>query len=101
MTNGGVAARKRAATPDVQDYFRDSQIGTRPTDVPILYLQGTADGLYAVAPDQVDRMCAMGDLVHFSVYPGVSHDQMVWYGWSKSRDWLADRIAGLAAPNDC
>ena len=87
--------------PDVQDYFRDSQIGTRQTDVPILYLQGTVDGLYAVAPDQVDRMCAVGDLVRFSTYPGLDHDPIVWKGWPESRGWLADRFAGLAAPNDC
>jgi pimeloyl-ACP methyl ester carboxylesterase len=84
--------------PDVQDYLRDSQIGTRPTDVPIHYLQGTADGLYAVAPDLVDRLCALGDAVHFSTYPGVGHDQLVWNGWPESRDWLANRFAGLTAP---
>ena len=87
--------------PDVQDYFRASQIGTRSTEVPILYLQGTVDGLYHVAPDQVERMCAIGDVVHFSAYPGLDHDPIVWKGWPESRAWLADRFAGSPAPNDC
>lgn len=99
-------ARRNLATgwgadPDVKDYFRDAQIGTRHADVPILYLQGTVDGLYAVAPDQVAQLCDQGDTVHLSAYPGLDHDPIVWKGWPESRAWLADRFAGLPAPDDC
>jgi len=94
-------ARGWANDPDVKDYFALSQTGLRPATAPILYLQGTADGLYAVAPAQLERMCGQGDTVRFTRYPGLEHDPIVWKGWAETKDWLADRFAGEPAPNDC
>ena len=90
-----------ASDPDVKDYFAKGQTGLRPADAPILYLQGTADGLYAVAPAQLKRMCGQDDTVRFTAYPGLEHDPIVWKGWPETKDWLADRFAGKPAPNDC
>ena len=90
-----------ANDPDVREYFAESQIGTRLADAPILYLQGTVDLLHMVSRKQVHRMCAVGDVVTYTEYPGLEHDPIVWKGWAETKNWLADRFAGTPAPNDC
>ena len=90
-----------ASDPDVREYFADSQIGTRLADAPILYLQGTVDLLHMVSRKQVHRMCAVGDVVAYTEYPGLEHDPIVWKGWAETKNWLADRFAGTPPPNDC
>lgn len=90
-----------ASDPDVREYFADSQIGTRQSGAPILYLQGTADLLHTVSVKQVRRMCSVGDVVRYSEYPGLEHDPIVWKGWPETKRWLAARFAGKPAPNDC
>jgi pimeloyl-ACP methyl ester carboxylesterase len=96
-----VLARGWASNPDVRDYFADSEIGTRPIEAPVLYLQGTLDLLYLVSNRQVQRMCDLGDVVKYSLYPGLAHDPVVWKGWTETSRWLAARFAGKPAPNDC
>jgi len=90
-----------ANDPDVREYFTDSQIGTRLAEAPILYLQGTVDLLHMVSRKQVHRMCAVGDVVTYTEYPGLEHDPIVWKGWPETKNWLADRFAGTPAPNNC
>jgi pimeloyl-ACP methyl ester carboxylesterase len=90
-----------SSDPDVRDYFADARIGTRVAGAPLLYLQGTADLLHVESRRQVQELCAVGDVVQYSEYPGLEHDPIVWKGWPETKNWLVDRFAGVPAPNDC
>ncbi len=74
-----------------------------PRQIPVFLAQGDADVLVhpAVTYDYMRRLCAAGGRVALTVLPGVSH---AWIGM-KSADaavgWMADRLGGRPAPDDC
>jgi pimeloyl-ACP methyl ester carboxylesterase len=85
----------------VLEYFAASDIGLRHGAGPVLYLQGTSDGLYATYDAFIGDLCGSGTPVHGISYTNVSHDRVLDTGWADTRTWLADRFAGRPAPSDC
>jgi pimeloyl-ACP methyl ester carboxylesterase len=77
--------------------------GGTPIGVPILIVQGGADGI--VTPEVTERLvealCSRGEQVDLRLLPGVGH---VATGHEAAADvaaWIADRFAGAPAPNTC
>jgi pimeloyl-ACP methyl ester carboxylesterase len=97
----GVLAKNWSESPAVQEYLDDSQIGLRQADAPVIIMQGTADGLYAVLDAQVKRMCKNGSTVAYRTYKGVEHDPVVRASWPATQKWLAARFADEPAKSVC
>lgn len=79
--------------------------GQAVTNVPILYLQGTADAQIPVqtAPASLARLCAVGDTVEYREIEGATHAGSL-YGddrVTEARAWLRARIAGEPATDSC
>lgn len=106
---GKVLATGFLTVPDVtgvepwRSIIARNSAGAFPREVPLFLAQGGADVIVrpAVTAAYMGRQCAAGVRVALQTRPQTGH------GWiaSKSSDaatqWLADRFAGLPAPDDC
>lgn len=77
--------------------------GALPRHIPVFLAQGTTDN---VVPPQITaaymrRLCAAGSTVRFVLMPGVGHGFIARDSAPAAVDWMADRFAGMHAPNDC
>jgi acetyl esterase/lipase len=74
-----------------------------PPRIPVFLAQGTSDGIIhpEVTQDYVRRLCQAGSRVHMVLMPGVNHGFIGRNSAGAAVDWMADRFAGNAAPNDC
>jgi acetyl esterase/lipase len=77
--------------------------GTLPPDVPVFVAQGDADRLVlpAVTKAYVQRLCRAGSKVKYLSLPDVKHG---WAGADSALPavaWMADRFAGVPAPDSC
>lgn len=77
--------------------------GTLPSDVPVMLSQGDADTLVrpAVTAAYKARLCAAGSKVRALGMPGVGHGFAGFDSASATVAWIADRMAGRPAPDDC
>jgi pimeloyl-ACP methyl ester carboxylesterase len=77
--------------------------GTLPSQVPIFVAQGTSDQLVrpTVTRDYLKKLCRAGSKVHVVLMEGVGHGFAARDSANAAVDWMADRFAGYAAPNDC
>ena len=70
---------------------------------PILLVQGTADG--TVVPARTEKLrgqlCALHEPVAQVIVPGGTHDSAIGTAKPQIGAWLADRLAGAAAPTSC
>ena len=76
---------------------------TLPREIPIFLAQGTADTIIRpqVTQGYMKRLCKAGSKVRLLVMPGVGHGLAARDSASAAIDWMADRFAGISAPNDC
>lgn len=77
--------------------------GALPRGLPLLIIQGTADTIVepAVTEAYVSRQCKVGGPVRFMIVSGIGHDPIARDMAPAAVQWMADRFAGTAPPNDC
>jgi acetyl esterase/lipase len=83
--------------------LRANTPGTLPAGMPLLLAQGEADAIVRpeVTRAYMARSCAAGVPVRMLSLPGVGHGFAAYNTAATAVAWMADRLAGLAAPNDC
>ena len=77
--------------------------GTLPPDIPVFIAQGTTDELVlpTVTVDYIRKLCRAGSKVRFVSLPGIGHGVVARNSANAAVDWMADRFAGHASPDDC
>jgi acetyl esterase/lipase len=77
--------------------------GRDPGAAPVLIIHGEADKLIPVDTSQVlaARMCEAGSVVRRITYPGQDHGGVVVAALADVFDWIDERLAGEAPPDDC
>lgn len=101
--------RKFLIAPDItriepwRDIVAGNTPGPLPHHMPLLMIQGTLDKVVepAVTQAYVRRQCATGSAVRFLQVPGIGHNPIARDTAPEAVQWMADRFAGLSAPNDC
>lgn len=76
---------------------------TSSAGVPLFIAQGTDDRIFrqSVTDAFVEGLCSSGAVVHYVVLPGAKHVPSGRISAPMATQWIHDRFAGLAAPNDC
>ena len=69
----------------------------------MLLVQGTADTTVfpARTHDLLARLCSVGQVVRYDEIPGADHGNVFTMDLANIESWLADRMAGLPAPDSC
>jgi acetyl esterase/lipase len=115
---GDILLRRRTSAPleqrflSVPDFFNTepwrslmaaNTPGTLPPQIPLLLAQGSADELVRpqVTQDYMRRQCAAGGKVRMLVLRGANHGVIAHDAAAAVVDWIGDRFAGAATPNDC
>jgi pimeloyl-ACP methyl ester carboxylesterase len=76
----------------------------RPVGAPLLILHGGEDEQIPVASSEVllAQLCGLGDApIERRVYPGMGHAEAVQAYAAELRTWVADRVAGAPAVDQC
>jgi dienelactone hydrolase len=83
--------------------FAGNRIGTVAPPMPVRLYVGQNDEFIppAVVQQLAIDYCARGAPVQFETYPGSNHGDVGYGGAEAAVGWLADRFAGLPAPNTC
>ena len=91
-----------AANPRWGPLMRANSVVAAPLGVPLFVAQGSADQIIdpAITRRFVSRLCAAGQPVRFVADAG-DHVTAAKRTAATTVDWLGDRFAGRAAPNDC
>ena len=91
------------ARPDVQAAFAESRLGGTRPQAPLLLYHAGLDEIVPLAQSQGlrDRYCAEGATVAWRTFPLTEHISTAIAAGPEVIAWLADRIAGQPAPNDC
>jgi len=92
------------ADPAVMSHARANDPGNVRTDVPMLVVQGTADG--TVPPPLTDtyvttKACPIGDTVQYLHVTGATHGTVVFVAAPIIVSWMNARVAGSPAPTTC
>jgi hypothetical protein len=71
--------------------------------VPLFISQGDADQIVSpqVTETFVRRLCAQGEAVQYTTYPGEGHITTPARSVADGAPWVADRFAGRPAPSSC
>ena len=93
-----------SSDPTVDAHARANDPGNVRTDVPMLVVQGTADG--TVPPALTDtyvttKACAIGDTVQYLHVPGATHESVVFVAAPAIVAWMDARLAGTPATTTC
>jgi len=104
LTPQEVFAPGAGSDPVVLAHARANDPGDVRTDVPMLVVQGTADG--TVPPPLTDtfvttKACPIGDTVQYLHVPGATHETVVFVAAPTITAWMLDRVAGRPAPTTC
>jgi pimeloyl-ACP methyl ester carboxylesterase len=77
--------------------------GRRRAGVPVLVVQGGQDAIVlpAYSQEYVQRACAQGDRVKYSLYSGADHGTIVGQAAGEAQQWLATVAAGQTPPTSC
>ena len=104
LTPQGVFAPGAGSDPVVLAHARANDPGNVRTPVPMLVVQGTADG--TVPPPLTDayvtsKACPIGDTVQYLHVPGATHGTVVYVAAPAIVAWMDARLAGTPAPSTC
>ena len=104
LTPTGVFAAGAGSDPTVQAHARANDPGDVRTTVPMLVVQGTADG--TVPPPLTDtyvttKACPIGDTVQYLHVTGATHDTVVFVAAPTIVAWMNARLAGTTPPATC
>jgi hypothetical protein len=77
--------------------------GALPPDVPVFLAQGTTDQIIRpdVTRDYMGRLCKVGSKVKLMMLPNIGHGRAAQASTIAAVNWMTDRFAGEAPPNDC
>jgi pimeloyl-ACP methyl ester carboxylesterase len=98
-----LSVKNPATVEPYRTLLKRNTAGDLPSEIPVFLSQGLKDGL--VHPDvthaYMQRLCKAGSHVRMLDMPGVSHGFAGYDSADAAVDWMSDRFAGSAAPNDC
>ena len=74
-----------------------------PATLPVMLVQGTADEIVLAGPNAnlQELWCAAGSTMNALWLGGVNHIDVAGMSGPSVAGWIADRFAGLSAPNTC
>jgi alpha-beta hydrolase superfamily lysophospholipase len=77
--------------------------GNLPPELPVFLAQGTNDQIIrpAVTRTYMDKLCRSGSKVRMVSLPGIGHGRAAQASTMAAVDWITDRFAGKAPPDDC
>jgi hypothetical protein len=80
-----------------------NDVGNVAVDAPLLLVSGTADQRVVIERTRAlfDRLCDTGQQTELQVVEGATHDDVIARTSSDVAAWMADRLAGAAAGDDC
>ncbi len=92
-----------AATAPWSSYIEANTPGHAKTFAPLFVMQGSADNIILPETTErfVQRLCQQDNTVFYQEYPGATHFTVVQPAIPELLVWLADRLAGKAAPDNC
>lgn len=87
----------------IQQFLARDRPGAHSTFGPLLLVVGGDDPLFTVSASRkiFQRLCAAGGQIQRKIYPGLTHDPVVYGSFRDQMDWIAARFAGSPAPSDC
>ena len=91
------------ASPRWAELMRANSVAPRTLGVPLLIAQGSEDVIVApqVTRHFVEQMCHIGQQLRFIEVAGGDHVSIAKRTATATIDWIGDRFAGNAVPNDC
>lgn len=91
------------ASPRWAELMRVNSVAPRKLGVPLLIAQGSADPIVApqLTRQFVEQMCRVGQPLRFLEVAGGDHVTISKRTASMTIDWIGERFAGKAAPDDC
>ena len=91
------------ADPQWQDRYRRSLLGTKAPGAPAYIYHGTADTIVPFFQGQLlfNSWCVRGADVMFDAQVGLEHVTASVSGTLRGIEWLAQRLAGIPAPQGC
>jgi acetyl esterase/lipase len=77
--------------------------GTLPSDIPVFLAQGSDDKIIQpeVTRAYMLRLCQAGSKVRMLGLPDIGHGRAAQASTTAAVDWMTDRFAGKAPPDDC
>jgi alpha-beta hydrolase superfamily lysophospholipase len=104
VTPGGTFTSSAETNPAVVAHAQANDPGSVRTPVPMLVLQGTADG--TVPPPLTDsfvtaKACPIGDSVEYLHVKGATHATVVFISVPTILKWMEGRLAGGQEPSTC
>ncbi|HUN96289.1 MAG TPA: alpha/beta fold hydrolase [Bradyrhizobium sp.] len=77
--------------------------GALPPEIPVFLAQGTTDRIIRpdVTRDYMGKLCTAGSKVRMLMMPNIGHGRAAQASTMQAVNWIADRFAGEAPPNDC
>jgi len=77
--------------------------GTLPPDIPVFLAQGTIDRIIRpeVTRSYMRKLCGAGSRVRMMTLPNIGHGRAAQASTMAAVDWMTDRFAGKAPPDDC
>ena len=90
-------------SPRWAELMKANSVAARKLDVPLLIAQGSADVIVApeVTRSFARKMCQAGQPLRFVEIDGGDHITIAKRTATTTIDWIGDRFAGKAAPDDC
>ena len=87
----------------IQQFLARDRPGAQSTFGPLLLVGGGDDPLFTESASRkiFQRLCAAGGQIQRKIYPGLTHDPVVYGSFRDQMDWIAARFAGRPAPSDC
>jgi alpha-beta hydrolase superfamily lysophospholipase len=87
----------------IQQFLARDRPGAQSTFGPLLLVGGGDDPLFTESASRkiFQRLCAAGGQIQRKIYPGLTHDPVVYGSFRDQMDWIAARFAGRPALSDC
>src|SRR6202041_879660 len=87
----------------IKQFLARDRPGAQSVFGPLLLVGGGDDPLFTESAGLkiFQRLCAAGGQIQRKIYPGLSHDPVVYGSFRDQMDWIAARFAGRSAPSDC
>jgi pimeloyl-ACP methyl ester carboxylesterase len=83
--------------------LQKNSAGSLPPNIPVFLAQGTTDQIINpnVTRDYMKRLCDGGSKVRMVILPNIGHGRAAQASAMAAVDWISDRFAGHAVPDDC
>jgi alpha-beta hydrolase superfamily lysophospholipase len=103
MADHGLFARDPLTTEPAATLLRANDPGKVHAASPILLFEGTddADVVPARAEAARARLCRVGQVTQYLLLPGANHGTEIDRARGEISSWIADRLAGRPAPDNC